>query len=119
MPSPPVLSAYEAALPDDERVRRKQMFGSPCAFINRQMFFGTFEETLVARVGPRRASALAGQPGMRVFTPSEGKVWDDYVQLEPTVAPEQLATLAKEALVWAEALPKHVKPPKRKREKKA
>jgi hypothetical protein len=89
------------------------MFGSPCAFVNRQMFFGTFEETLVARVGPRRASALAAQPGLQVFTPSEGRVWDDYVQLPPSAEPDLLAELAAEALAWAAALPKKVKPPKK------
>ncbi len=113
MPTPAVVSLYEAALPDDPRVKRKQMFGSPCAFVNRQMFFGTFEDTLVARVGPRRASGLAAEPGMQVFTPSEGKVWDDYVQMTPDVDPDRLAKLAAEAMIWAEALPKRPKLPRR------
>ena len=81
-----VLSAFETALPDDARIERKLMFGTPCAFVNRQMFFGTFEDTLVARVGPERVKVLADQPGVRVFSLSEGKVWDDYVQLDPTAA---------------------------------
>ena len=111
MPSPEVVTAYETALPDDPRVRLKKMFGSPCAFVNRQMFFGIFEETLVARVGPSRVSVLADQPGMRVFTPSPGKSWDDYVQLDPTTDAAVLAELAVEALAWASALPKKAKRP--------
>ena len=109
------VTAYETALPDDPRVERKRMFGTPCAFVNRQMFFGTFEDTLVARIGPARAGALAGQPGMRVFSPSEGKVWDDYLQLDAGVDPGLLAELATEALVWAAALPRKVKPPRQRR----
>ena len=87
MPSPSVISAYETALPDDPRVKRKEMFGSPCAFVTRQMFFGTFEETIVARVGPERVLMLAERPGMQVFTLSPGKQWDDYVQMDLTVDP--------------------------------
>ena len=107
-----VVTAYETALPDDPRVVRKKMFGSPCAFVNRQMFFGTFGDGLVARIGPNRVSAIADQPGMRVFSPTEGKVWDDYVQLDSTVDPQLLADLATEALVWAAALPRKAKRPK-------
>ena len=108
-----VVTAYETALPDDPRVERKRMFGTPCAFVNRQMFFGTFEDTLVARVGPDRVNVLADQPGMRVFTPSPGKIWNDYLQLDATADPQLLAELATEALTWAAALPRKVKWPKR------
>ena len=101
-----VVTAYESALPDDPRIRRKQMFGTPCAFVNRQMFFGTFEGTLVARIGPHRVSELADQPGMRVFAPSPDREWDDYVQLDLTVDPQVIRELAAEALGWAAALPK-------------
>jgi len=115
MQSAAVLSAFEIALPDDARIERKLMFGTPCAFVNRQMFFGTFEDTLVARVGPERVKVLADQPGVRVFSLSEGKVWDDYVQLDPTADGQLLAELAAEALAWAAALPRKVKMPKKLR----
>ena len=114
-----LVTAYEAALPDDPRVERKRMFGTPCAFVNRQMFFGTFEGTLVARVGPARARALAGQPGMQVFTPSPGKVWDDYVQVDATVDPTSFAVLAAEALAWTDALPRRAKVPRIKEKRRA
>jgi hypothetical protein len=112
MQSAAVLSAFETALPDDERIVRKLMFGTPCAFVNRQMFFGTFEDTLVARIGPERVKALVDQPGAQVFCLSEGKVWDDYVQLDPSFDAQQLAALAAEALTWAAALPRKLKAPK-------
>jgi hypothetical protein len=115
MQSAAVVAAYEAALPDDPNIRRKQMFGTPCAFVDRQMFFGTFEDTLVARVGPERATELADPPGLRVFTPSEGKVWDDYVQLDITVDRQLVAELALEALAWTAALPKKSTWAKKKR----
>lgn len=108
-------TAYEAALPADPRVERKKMFGVPCAFVNRQMFFGTFGDTLVARVGPARVQALAGQPGMSVFTPTEGRTWADYVQVVPTADADLLARLAAEALAWTTKLPPKAKRPKEDR----
>lgn len=108
-----VTAAYETALPDDIRIKRKKMFGSPCAFVNRQMFFGTFEESIVARVGPERVQVLVEQAGMQVFTLSPDKQWNDYVQMDLTVDPAIFAELASEALSWAAALPKKVKRPKK------
>ena len=113
-----VVAAYEAALPDDPRVKRKQMFGSPCAFVNRQMFFGTFENSLIARIGPRRVSRILAEPGMSAFSPREGQEWDDYVQIELPADPELLAELAIEARDWAAALPKKHLPPKIKKLRK-
>jgi hypothetical protein len=109
MDATPAIAAYEAALPDDPAIRRKRMFGQPCAFVDRQMFFGTFGDSVVARVGPERVSALAGQPGMRVFTPTEGRAWEDYVQVDVPADPGALAGLATEALAWTRKLPPRVK----------
>jgi len=108
-PSPDVNAAYEAALPDDARVARKKMFGSPCAFIQRQMFFGTFEGTFVARIGPARVPTLAGQGGFEVFTPSEGKSWDDYIQMPGDTDVAILRQIAAEAMAYTVRLPPKAK----------
>ena len=114
-------AAYEAALPADPRVERKKMFGMPCAFVNRQMFFGTFEASVVARVGPDRVRALASQPGMGTFTPQADRPWHDYVQVDVSVAPygqsgqsgqSGLSALALEALAWTVKLPAKLPRPK-------
>lgn len=110
--------AYDAALlplGDDPSIRRKTMFGLPCAFVGRQMFFGTFGDGWVARIGPERVAELAGQPGVTVFTPTEGQPWDDYVALAPPIADEALAAYASEALAWTRALPPAVKRKKDRR----
>ena len=115
MATPELIAAYEAALPDDPSVRRKQMFGQPCAFVDRQMFFGTFGETVVARVGPERVATLAGQPGMRVFAPTEGQPWPDYVQVDLPADEALLVSLAAEAMRWTRALPPRAAKVKAKR----
>ncbi len=117
--SPAVVTAYEAALPDDPRVESKRMFGMPCAFVNRQMFFGTFDESLIARVGPDRVAALAETPLMRVFVPTAGRPWRDYVQVDLAAPADVVKGLAAEALTWALRLPPKVKRPKEKKAKKA
>lgn len=111
-PHADVTAIYEASLPEDERVQRKLMFGMPCAFVNRQMFFGTFERSIIARVGPERVAALAQYPEMRVFSPSEGRTWPDYVQVEVTEDTGPLKKLATEALNWTDRLPAKAEKPK-------
>ncbi len=118
--SPALIAVYEASLPADERVERKKMFGMPCAFVNRQMFYGTFENTVVARIGPDRVQALLGKPGIKVFSPMPDRAWKDYVQVEITVEVDILKMLAAEALRWTLKLPaKAPKPKESRQEKKA
>lgn len=100
------IAAFEAAIPDDPRVVRKKMFGMPAVFLKRQMFFGTHHGTVVARVGPERAKALAGQPGMRIFEPTAGRQWADYIEVDVDVAGDgALKGLAQDALAWTDKLP--------------
>jgi len=112
-PNAQAVAAYQAALPPDPDVVQKTMFGCPCAFVHRQMFFGTFGESLVARVGPVRAAALVDTPGLRRFAPDGAAVWPDYVQIEPGVDAVMLAALAAEARRWTLSVPPFVKPGRR------
>ena len=78
---------------------------SPCAFVSGQMFFGTFAQTLVIRVGEARAAALAVPPVVR-FEPMPGRPWKEYVQVAPDALPAQtLSALAREALEFTAKLP--------------
>ncbi|GDX80961.1 hypothetical protein LBMAG42_27720 [Deltaproteobacteria bacterium] len=107
-----VLAAFEAALPADPRVATKKMFGMPCAFVHRQMFFGTFGGCLVARVGPARAGQLVEQGGLAVFTPTPDQPWHDYVEIDPSQDAATIKALAAEALNWASKLPLKGKKPR-------
>jgi hypothetical protein len=94
-PTAETIAAYEAALPDDPRVVRGQMFGHPCAFVNGHMFFGTFAQTVVARVGAEQVQSLVAG-GARVFEPMSGRAWSEYVQLD--VGDPQLPAISRAAL---------------------
>lgn len=104
-PTAATVAYYDAAVPEDPRARKGQMFGHPCAFVNGNMFFGTFHQSVVARVGPEKAAALA-KGKLRLFEPMPGRVWKEYVQVDAGALPKaKLAALAQEALEWTFKLP--------------
>lgn len=110
-PSASTIAWYEQAVPGDARAVRGQMFGHPCAFVNGHMFFGTFADSVVARVGPVAVEAAAAAGTGVVFEPMEGRAWREYLQVQTgAVSDERIAALASDALDFAAALPP--KPPK-------
>ena len=112
-PNADTVAWYHRLVPTDARAQKGQMFGHPCAFVNGNMFFGTFAQTLIVRVGEVRAGQLLGS-GARIFEPMPGRAWKEYAQVDPgTIADSELATLAQEALEATARLP--AKAPKGKR----
>src|SRR5262245_47421981 len=104
-PTAATVACYDAAVPADPRARKGQMFGHPCAFVNGNMFFGTFHQTVVVRVGTERAAELA-KGKIRIFEPMPGRAWKEYVQLDAGTLPKaKLTALAVEALDWTQMLP--------------
>jgi hypothetical protein len=104
-PNAETIAYYDAAVPSDPRAIKGQMFGHPCAFVNGNMFFGTFHQTVVVRIGTERAAELA-KGKVRIFEPMPGRAWKEYVQLDAGSMPRaKLAALAGEALDWTEKLP--------------
>ena len=109
-PDAATVAAYDAAVPADPRAVKGQMFGHPCAFVNGNMFFGTFAQTLVARVGVPRAAELSAAGAAKVFEPMGGRPWRDYVQVDPKRVPaEATAAYAVEALELTAKMPPKVK----------
>jgi len=104
-PTASTIAYYEASVPDDPRAKQGQMFGHPCAFVNGNMFFGTFHQTVVVRVGTERAAELA-KGKVKIFEPMPGRAWREYVQVEAGSLPKgKLSTWAGEALEWTGKLP--------------
>ncbi len=104
-PDATTMAYFAAAVPEDPRARRGAMFGHPCAFVNGNMFFGTFAQRVIVRVGGERAAALA-TGAVRIFEPRPGRAWKEYVQVGVGAVPAaRLAALAAEALAWTASLP--------------
>ena len=114
-PNAQTTAAFERLIPDDPRAVRGQMFGHPCAFVHGNMFFGTFADILIARVGQARAAVLVAEGQAVLFSPMEGRTWKEYVQVSARAGSGALhRRLAKEALEHTAGLP-----PKAKKGKKA
>ena len=111
--TPAAIAAYEAAFPQDERAVKKKMFGHPAAFVNGNMFFGTFGEGLIFRLPPDRLVALSEVAGVGPFEPMPGRPWKEYVYADLSQGAEALAGWAGEALEHTAQMP-----PKKKKAKK-
>src|SRR5262245_13146698 len=103
-PTPTTVAYYDEAVPADPRAKKGAMFGHPCAFVNGNMFFGTFAQSVVVRLGARRTAELASGK-LRVFEPMPGRAWKDYLQVGAGMLPaKEIAALAREALEHTSAL---------------
>jgi TfoX/Sxy family transcriptional regulator of competence genes len=113
-PNDKTVAYYDRNVPKNTRAVKGQMFGHPCAFVNGNMFFGTFAQTVVARVGEARAAELAGGV-LRVFEPMAGRAWKEYVQVDACALTDvELHALALEALEATARMPAKVKKGKAK-----
>ncbi len=70
----------EKAAPID--CERRKMFGYPCAFINGNMFFGTYMDGLFLRLGLKEVDEVrARHKDVRSFEPRPGRPLREYVVL--------------------------------------
>ena len=80
--SPPeLIEVFLGALPRDERVERRQMFGFPAAFVGGNMFAGLFEEHVIVRLSEQDSETLRAIPGASVFEPMKGRPMKEYTVL--------------------------------------
>ena len=110
-----VMQAFDAALPADDAVVKRKMFGYPAAFVNGNMFAGVHQDDIVVRLpDERRAAAI--QAGAAQFEPMPGRPMREYVALPPSsVAAADLPGWLDEAFRFVAAMP--VKEPKPRKAK--
>jgi len=115
-----LIEAFYQALPDDERVERRKMFGYPCAFVNGNMFTGLHQKDLIVRLPEATRAELLELPGTSLFEPMEGRVMREYVAVPRAMHDdiEALAAWVSRSYEFAVALPVKV-PKKRARKKRA
>jgi TfoX/Sxy family transcriptional regulator of competence genes len=115
--SPELIALFDAAVPADKDIVKKQMFGYPAAFINGNMICGLFEEEIIVRLGEDgAAAAVAKKIGFR-FSPMPGREMKAYIALAPAIKndPKKLKAMLIEALEFTLTLkPKEKKPAKKK-----
>ena len=111
---PELAAAFDKALPRDPRVVRKPMFGYPALFLDGNMFAGTFQDKIVARLSAGdRERAL--KEGATPFEPMAGRPMKEYVVVPAADVrkPVALARWIERARVHATTLPGKTKTAKR------
>lgn len=113
--TPPALAAsFDRAAPKDPRVVRKPMFGYPALFLNGNMFAGTFQDKVVARLAEADRAKVIKNGGTQ-FEPMPGRPMKEYVVVPATdvARPAALAAWLERAYTHAETLPAKAKPAKK------
>lgn len=116
--SPPELIAvFDAALPPDPAIERRQMFGYPCAFVNGNMFVGLHEDNLILRLSEADREAFIETHGTRLFEPFPGRVMREYAVVPPALRTDAaaLGDWIGRSLAYASALPPKAKKPRKRK----
>lgn len=102
-----LVEAFDAALPDDVDVERRQMFGYPAAFVGGNMATGLFKEQLIVRLPEERRATLLAEPGSLTFEPMPGRAMKEYVVVSPALVSDarELKRWIAEAAAYAASLP--------------
>jgi TfoX/Sxy family transcriptional regulator of competence genes len=94
--SPELVAAFDKAVPKSPGVTRRPLFGYASAFVNGNMFAGTFQDTIVVRLTETDRGALLKLKGAAPFEPM-GHPMKEYV-----VVPASLVSKPKELGAWIE-----------------
>src|SRR5438445_2085562 len=76
--TPELAAKFDRAAPKDPKVVRKPMFGYPALFLNGNMFAGTFQDKIVARLA-EDARERALKAGAKQFSPMPGRPMKEYL----------------------------------------
>jgi TfoX/Sxy family transcriptional regulator of competence genes len=93
---PELVAAFDKAVPASPDVTRRPMFGYASAFVNGNMFAGTYQDTIVVRLAETDRAALLKMKGATPFTPM-GHPMREYV-----VVPASIVAKPKELGAWIE-----------------
>ena len=113
--SPELVAAFDKAVPKSPGVTRRPMFGYASAFVNGNMFAGTFQDTIVVRLTETDRGALLKVKGAAPFEPM-GHPMKEYVVVPgaDVAKPAALAKWVAQAHTYAKTLPAKEKKPAKK-----
>jgi TfoX/Sxy family transcriptional regulator of competence genes len=93
---PDLVAAFDNAVPASPKITRRPMFGYASAFVNGNMFAGTFQDAIVVRLAETDRAALLKVKGAAPFEPM-GRPMKEYV-----VVPSAIVVKPKELGAWLE-----------------
>jgi TfoX/Sxy family transcriptional regulator of competence genes len=94
-------------LPADSRIAVKPMFGQASAFLNGNMFAGTFGKQVFVRLSEEDVAVLMKEKGASYFAPIEGRQMKGYVVFPSswTREPAKARPWVAKSLDWVGAMP--------------
>lgn len=104
--SPEIVARFDRAVPASPGITRRPMFGYASAFVNGNMFAGTFQDAIVVRLAEDDRAALLKLKGSAPFEPM-GHPMKEYVVVPATVVakPKELSAWIERGHRYALALP--------------
>ena len=105
--SPELVATFEKALPASPAVTRRPMFGYASAFVNGNMFAGTFKDSIVVRLAEADRAALLKLRGAAQFEPMPGRPMKEYAVVPPSIVakPKELGAWIERAHRYGVTLP--------------
>ena len=104
--SPELVAVFDKAVPKSPGVTRRPMFGYASAFVNGNMFAGTFQDTIVVRLTETDRGALLKVKGAAPFEPM-GHPMKEYVVVPASIVakPTELGAWIERGHRYARTLP--------------
>jgi TfoX/Sxy family transcriptional regulator of competence genes len=93
---PELIAAFDKAVPASPGVTRRPMFGYASAFVNGNMFAGTYQDTIVVRLAETDRAALLKLKGAAPFEPM------GHPMTEYAVVPASIVTKPNDLGAWIE-----------------
>jgi TfoX/Sxy family transcriptional regulator of competence genes len=103
--TPHAVEVWQSVAPPPPAEPRK-MFGMPCAFLNGNMFAGTYGDKIIVRLAEADRAKLQKLDGAEPFAPS-GRAMREYVGIGAPLIDDRAKVRAwvKKAMAFAETLP--------------
>ena len=76
-----LIELFNKILPDSEVIEKRQMFGYPSSFINRNMFMGLFGDQLFIRLSESDRDEFLKLDEAKLFEPMAGRPMKEYVMI--------------------------------------
>ena len=98
---------FEKVVPVGPAVKIRPMFGHKAAFVNGNMFAGTFGTQVVVRLDTAARESVLKEEGASTFEPVKGRKMREYVVLPDswTKDSDRVRRLMAGSLRWASTLP--------------
>jgi TfoX/Sxy family transcriptional regulator of competence genes len=103
---PDTRAFFESVVPEHPDVRTRPMFGHLAAFVNGNMFMGSFGTDIFVKL-PEEGRAAVAKAGGGPFEPMKGRPMGEYVVLPSAwrTRPARVREWASRSLEWVEELP--------------